>query len=220
MRTPSKQQDYLNRVFGVDHPALEEIREKMQVNAVDFKSMSPYEVRLLQFLIEGFRVRRVLELGTLYGYSALAMALVLPVGGRLVTVEKDLTSFELAQPTLTGTPVAGEVVSLNGEALDLWPQIEGLGPYDMIFIDANKSGYSDYLNRAEPLLNPGGLIVGDNTFLWGHVWGEGEATNVNQKQKDAMIEFNLKLANREKYNSVLIPTFEGLTVAQKRSSRF
>jgi predicted O-methyltransferase YrrM len=160
-------------------------------------------------------VRKVVEFGTLYGYSALAMAKALPADGAVITLEKDAKHHEFAKETFAASPDGKKVVALCGDALDLMREIESRGPFDMVFIDANKTGYVHYLNWAEQNVRRGGLIVGDNTFLWGALWGDQSRENVGENQVQVMKEFNERLADPEKYNSVLIPTLEGLTVAQK-----
>ena len=81
---------------------------------------------------------------------------------------------------------------MSGDARDLMADIEGRGPYDLAFVDADKSGYLDYLNWCEKNVRRGGLIVGDNTFLWGALWDQPQ--------------FNRRLSDPTRYNSILIPS--------------
>lgn len=210
MRVTTPQDKYLNEVFGLDDADLARVRERMAEK--ERISIASNEARILRFLIRAFGVKTVVEFGTLYGYSALAMAKALPADGRVYTLEKDETHHRFAAETFAASVECKKITSLCGEGIDLMKQIEPSGPFDMIFIDANKSGYVDYLNWAEKNVRRGGLIVGDNTFLWGGVWDEKQA---GDKQAKVMKEFNLRLADLSKYNSILIPTAEGLTVAQK-----
>ncbi len=215
MRVTSPQQKYLDEVFGLRDPGLLKVRTQMGAGEVEGMSISGAEARLLQFLIRGFGVRKIVEFGTLYGYSALAMASALPEGGRIVTLEKDPRHQAKALETLAQSPAGAKVEVLCGDALETMAQAALQGPYDMAFIDANKAGYVDYLNWAEKNVRAGGLIVGDNTFLWGAVWGEGADSSLSEKTVAVMREFNARLADPKNYNSTLIPTAEGLTVGQK-----
>ncbi len=215
MRVTSPQQKYLNDVFGLNDPELLRVREQMDKSEVEFKSVSGAEARILQFLIRGFGVKKIVEFGTLFGYSALAMAKALPADGVIVTLDNDPSVHARAQEILASAPAGKKVVSLLGDATQLMVSIESRGPFDMAFIDANKGGYVDYLNWAEKNVRPGGLIIGDNTFLWGALWGKSEDRSIGENQIRVMKEFNSRLADPAKYNSILVPTAEGLTVAQK-----
>jgi caffeoyl-CoA O-methyltransferase len=204
MRVTSPQQKYLNEVFGLPDADLAQVRVRMTAAEREAISISSAEARILQFLIRGFGIKKIVEFGTLFGYSALAMSKVLPADGQIITLEKDEATHKFAAETFANI---ANIRSLCGDALELMTTIRG--PVDMVFIDANKSGYIDYLNWAEKNVRSGGLIVGDNTFLWGGVWG------VEHPAASVMIEFNRRLADPAKYNSILIPTAEGMTVAQK-----
>jgi predicted O-methyltransferase YrrM len=209
------QQKYLDEVFGLPDADLARVRERMLAASKERMSISGAEARILQFLVRAFGVRKIVEFGTLFGYSALAMAKVLPEDGVLFTLEKDESHHRFAAETFAASPAGRKIVSLCGDAADLARSVEDRGPFDLVFIDANKTGYVDYLNWAEKNVRVGGLIVGDNTFLWGGVFDQPERPNTGDNQVAVMKEFNLRLSDPKKYNSILIPTVEGLTVAQK-----
>ncbi len=215
MRVITPQQKYLNEVFGLSDPALTGTRAAMDKGEVEFMSVSGAEARILQFLIRGFGIRTIVEFGTLYGYSALAMASVLPADGKLISLEKDPRNQAPVEKTLSSSPAGKKVELKLGDVLESMRAIETQGPFDMVFIDADKAGYVKYLNWAEKNVRKGGLIVGDNTFLWGGLWGESTDGAVNPNTVAVMREFNARLADPLKYNSILVPTVEGLTVAQK-----
>ncbi|MGE3684009.1 MAG: O-methyltransferase [Bdellovibrionales bacterium] len=215
MRVESPQEKYVGEVFGLDDPELSRAREELRRAQLEFMAISPHEARILQFLIRGFQIRRIVEIGTLFGYSAIAMAKALPADGELITLEKNPTNHAVAQNMLTGTSVQSRITALCGDAVELLGTIENRGPFDMVFIDANKGGYVDYLNWAERHVRPGGLIVGDNTFLFGALWGASRDPDMGPSQIRVMREFNERLADPGRYNSILIPTGEGMTVAQR-----
>ena len=213
MRVLTPQQKYLDEVFGIPDADLARVRERMVAASKENMSVSSTEARVLQFLVRAFGIKKIVEFGTLFGYSALAMAKVLPAEGVLFTFEKDEVNYKSAAETFVSQ--GSKIVSLCGDAAVLGRSIEDRGPFDMVFIDANKSGYVEYLNWAEVNVRRGGLIVGDNTFLWGGVYDEPLRSSTGDHQIRVMKEFNSRLADPTKYNSTLIPTVEGLTVAQK-----
>lgn len=216
MRIISRQQKYLNDVFGLRDLDLAAIREELHKHDLDFMSISPAEARLLQFLVRSSGARKIVEVGTLFGYSALAMAKVLPEDGVLWALEKNPENFAISRGHFEKFAESGgsKIRLLNGDAGELLASLEGEGPFDLVFIDADKANYSKYLTWAEKNVRSGGYIVGDNTFLWGGVWDE-PAREMSAAWMAAMKEFNLRLSDPTKYNSTLIPTAEGMTVAQK-----
>lgn len=217
MRALSDQENYLCSVFGLTETGdLTSIRHAMAAADVDFMSLSPYEARILQFLVRGFGVRTVLEVGTLYGFSALCLAKALPPDGRVITLEKNQENWALAQKLLSASPEGRKVTPLLGDATETLMDAVKYGPFDMAFLDANKDGYTKVLDWAETHVRPGGLIVGDNTFLFGTVFDRKSSRDVSARAVAVMKEFNLRLADPERYNSIVIPTTSGLTVAQKR----
>lgn len=215
MRVENDQEKYLNRVFGLDDAELAPVRERLTQGDVERMAISGHEARLLQFFIRALGVKTIVEVGTLYGFSGLCMAKALPEDGQLITLEMNPSHWEHAQLTFAASPAGRRVRSLKGDALELLAQIEGEAPFDMMFIDANKSGYSRYLDWAEKNVRKGGLIVGDNTFLWGGVWDKPTEREMGQNAVAAMKEFNQRLSDPARYDSTLIPTKEGMTIARK-----
>ena len=216
MRILTPAEKYITEVFGINDPDLIKVRQQLDQQELSFMAISPLEGRILQFLIKAFQVRKVVEVGTLFGYSALCIAKALPLEGRLITIEKNPAHHAIAQDLFRGSQAGHQIQAENGEALEILKGIEPQGPFDMIFIDANKAGYVKYLDWAERNIRKGGLIVGDNTFLFGALWGPSDDREAGPAQIRGMKEFNERLADTAKYNSILIPTHEGLTVAQKQ----
>jgi len=139
----------------------------------------------------------------------------LPAEGHLYTLEKNPDNHAVASRFFAKSAHRSKISALCGDGADLMKKLVVKGPFDMVFIDANKLAYVDYLNWAEAQVRPGGLIVGDNSFLFGSLWGESRDPDVKPKTIEVMREFNRRLADPKKYNSTLIPTLEGMTVAQK-----
>lgn len=215
MRETTPEEKYIGEEFGINDPDLVKVHEELVKHDLDFMAVSAYEARILQFLIRGFGVKKIVEVGTLFGFSTVAMAKALPADGQIITLEKSPENHAQAQKLFQQSSVSGKITALCGDGDVLLKEIENRGPFDMVFIDANKAGYVNYLKWAEKNVRSGGLIVGDNTFLFGALWGQTRDRNINEKQIDVMHEFNRCLADPKRYNSILIPTTEGMTVAQK-----
>lgn len=134
-------------------------------------SVSPSQGKLLFVIAAAMGARRILELGTLGGYSAIWLARALPPDGRLVTIEFEPKHADVARRNLARAGVAGRVDLRVGAALDVLPQLqsEHAGPFDFVFIDADKVNYPQYLDWAIRLSRPGSLIVIDNIVRDGHV---------------------------------------------------
>jgi caffeoyl-CoA O-methyltransferase len=127
----------------------------------------PVVGRLLQTLVAVTQARLVVEVGTYAGYSALAMAEALPPGGRIVTLELDEGHADFAQRQFDASPHGDRIELVRGPALASLERLDG--PYDLVFIDADKVGYPDYYEAALAKLAPHGLIVADNTLRDGNV---------------------------------------------------
>lgn len=215
MRTATPQQKYVEETFGINDPELIEVRQELDRHSIGFMAINSAEGRILQFLIRGFGVRKIVEVGTLFGYSALCMAKALPAEGKLITVERNVENFNIAKAVFAKSSCASKIQALSGDAVEVLKSIESEGPFDLVFIDANKAGYVTYLDWAERNVRKGGLIIGDNTFLFGAMYGPSDDREAGPSQIKGMKEFNLRLSDTTKYNSIIVPTREGMTVAQK-----
>lgn len=215
MRISSSKEKYLNEVFGLSDADLTHVRGELVKHKIDFMAISGHEGRFLQFLIRAFNVKRIVEVGTLFGFSSLCMAKALPDDGEIFTLEKNPTNHATAERMFKNSPVGHKIRALCGDAVETLKGLSAQGPFDLVFIDADKAGYVNYLDWAEENVRRGGLIVGDNTFLFGALWGEAADRNINERQIAAMKEFNQRLADSSRYNSIMIPTAQGMTVGQK-----
>jgi predicted O-methyltransferase YrrM len=214
LRPVSPELNYVAEVFSLEDAELSAVRKQLLEQDLEYMSVAPAEGRVLQFLIRGFGIRSIVEIGALYGYSSLCMAKALPVGGRIISLENDPSRCAVAVANTRVSTVAEKIDIRCGDALQSLAQIDG--PVDMVFIDADKAGYIKYLDWAEKNVRPGGLIVGDNTFLFGALWGEMRSGHGMAPQAiPVMQEFNRRLSDPRLYNSILIATAEGMTIAQK-----
>ncbi len=134
-------------------------RSQMMVGAL--------EGRLLEVLVFGMGARRILEIGTFTGYSSIAMAAGMPGDGKIITCELDPAHLELARRNIAASGQADRIEIREGPALETIASLEG--PFDFIFIDADKGSYVDYYEATLPMLAPHGLLAADNTLFSGQV---------------------------------------------------
>jgi predicted O-methyltransferase YrrM len=134
-------------------------------------SVSPAQGKLLHLLALGQGARRILEIGALGGYSAIWLARALPPGGHLITLEADPRHAEVARANLANAGLAGVAEVRAGRAQDTLPRLDTAsdGPFDLVFIDADKPSYADYLNWSVRLSRPGTMIIADNVVRNGAV---------------------------------------------------
>jgi predicted O-methyltransferase YrrM len=133
--------------------------------------LAPNQARLLSILAQSIGAKSILEIGTLAGYSTIWLARALPAGGKLITLEIDPKHAGIARSNIARAGLSNTVELRLGRAVDSLAQIaaEGLGPFDFVFIDADKPGNAEYFNWALKLTHPGSLIIIDNVIRNGAV---------------------------------------------------
>lgn len=215
--TPDKALNYVAELFAKEDEVLKTTHQSAVETGAVGMQLGAVEAKMLQLFIEMNNVKKIVEIGCFMGYSALWMARALPDDGKIFTIEHNAENAKKAQAHFDASEQKEKIILNKGKALDVLPTLEKEAPFDMVFIDADKGGYVDYLNWAEKNLRKGGLIIGDNTLLFGNVYkDEPDLNRVTKKAWKAMREFNARLADETKYQSILIPTEEGMTVAVKK----
>ena len=211
----TSKETYINRIFVKEGPTLQAVRQALRADGKEGIQVSPYEGKILQALIKMTQAKKVVEVGTLYGYSTLAMAEALPPEGSIFTIDNNREHYEKAKKLLKDHGDFSKIRFCLGSGRDVLEELKKESPFDMIFIDADKAGYDTYLDWTWDHIKRGGLIVGDNSFLFGHLVGEPSGQEVSNRAKKAMAHFNERLAESPRFFSFLIPTSEGLTVAYR-----
>ena len=207
---------YLNKVFGHEDIFLKKIKKATEEEGVERMQISAHEGRILQFLVQISKAKKVVEIGTLYAYSTLHIARALPEKGRVFTLDISSERHKKSQEILKNCKDSKKIKWISGLALDGLKSIEKSAPFDMIFIDADKESYMKYLLWAEKHLRPGGLVSADNTFLFGAVYGK-PSRSPRPKALKIMKEFNKRISSSTHWQGALIPTGEGLTVGIKKT---
>jgi predicted O-methyltransferase YrrM len=165
---------YISEHLLTSDPVLDAVLAASEAAGLPPIAITPNQGKLLELLARIHGAESILELGTLGGYSTIWLARALPQGGRLITLERDPHYAEVARANIAGAGFA-EVEVRVGPALQTLPELheEGVGPFDMIFIDADKQNYPGYLEWSLKLSRAGTLIVGDNVVRAGAILDPG-----------------------------------------------
>lgn len=169
--------EFVSSLFLPEDPALDGAVEASEAAGLPAIAVSPAQGKLLYVLALAMQARRILEIGTLGAYSTIWLARALPPEGRLVTLELEPTHADVARANLARAGLGTQVEVRLGPALETLPHLveEGAGPFDLVFIDADKPGYPRYWPWALRLSRPGTLIVADNVVREGAVADAGSA---------------------------------------------
>ena len=170
--------------------------------------------RMLKMLVRMIRPRRLLELGTFSGYSALSMAEGLEDGAELHTVEGFDELEDFLRQWIGGSPWADRIHLHIGDALDIVPRMDMV--WDMVFVDADKRHYADYYRMLMPRIRPGGYLIADNTLWYGHVLEQHPRES--DLQTRGIQAFNDMVAADPHVEKVILPLRDGLTVIRKKES--
>jgi caffeoyl-CoA O-methyltransferase len=212
---PQALHDYLVAVSCREHPALARLRAATAALPEAHYQIAPEQGQLLTVLIELLGARRTLDIGTFTGYSALAVALALPAGGQVITL--DVTD-RFAGPARAAWQEAGMAGRID---LRLGPAAESLralladgeaGGFDFAFVDADKESYADYYELGLALVRPGGVVALDNTLWRGRVADPDDT----RPRTAAMRALNARIRDDQRITPVMLPMGDGLTLARKR----
>ena len=213
--TDDRVETYIKDLFLPRDEALASALSAMQQAGLPAINVPAALGQLLGILVRANGARRVLEIGTLGGYSAIWMARALPTDGRLVSLEADAHHAEVARANLERAGVAARVEIRLGRALDLLPSLDGGALFDLAFIDADKGSYPAYLDWTLRLVRPGGLIVADNVLRGGAVI---DAANAGDDVR-AIDQFNRAAAADPRLDAIILPNrggHDGILVAVVR----
>jgi caffeoyl-CoA O-methyltransferase len=198
---------FVERVHVPHDPALQRAFDAPAAQGMPQIQVAPSEGKLLGLLLRLIGARKVVELGTLAGYSAIHIARALPPDGKLYTIEIDPRHAEIARANIAAAGLAERVEVRLGAGLEVLAQLDALAPFDAVFLDADKEGYPDYAAWAAKKLRSGGLLLADNSYFFGQLLADTPAAR-------AMRRFHESLA--PDFDSVCIPTPDGLVLARKR----
>ena len=169
--------------------------------------ISPSEGKFLGMLLQLIGATKVVEIGTLAGYSTIWMARALGSGGALWTIEYDEKHAEVAKQNVVAAQLEARVEVVCGAAVDVLPSLVPHGPFDAVFLDADKANYANYGQWAASNVRSGGLLMADNAYLFGNLLGDGPAAAEMRRFHEM---------TRDQFESVCVPTPDGLVVARRR----
>tara|TARA_R110002020_G_scaffold83397_2_gene207438 strand:+ start:353535 stop:354191 length:657 start_codon:yes stop_codon:yes gene_type:complete len=207
---------YIDGLFASEDVILESIRDRARAAGLPEIEVSAGQGKFLYLMAKLTGAARMLEVGTLGGYSTVWMARALPEGGQMTTLELDATHAAFARETFRQATLESVCHVIEGPALQSLQELEG--PLDLVFLDANKDQYPDYLEEAARLLAPGGLFMADNVIRKGAVIDPP----VDDVMARGAAEFNRRLSSHPQFESIVMQQVgrkghDGLAVARKRA---
>lgn len=207
---PEKLAQYVLQVGTREIAAQRALRARTRRVPMSGMQIGADQAALMQLLVRAIGARRCIEIGTYTGYSALAVALALPRGGRIVCCDTSEEWTAIGRPYWKKAGVEKKIDLRIGPALETLKSLKGR--YDFAFIDADKANYANYYERCLKLVRPGGLIAIDNT-LW-----YGRPLNRRDRSEDtrAIRAFNARLRRDRRVALALVPIGDGLTLALKK----
>jgi caffeoyl-CoA O-methyltransferase len=209
-------QDYAQRHTSPESDLLTELLQKTYSELADKAMLSGfYQGRLLAMLSKMIAPRRILEVGTYVGYSALCLAEGLSEDGKLITLDMQPTTHAIAKEFWARSELGNKIDGRLGDASEIIPTLDET--FDMVFIDADKPNYFNYYNLVFPKVRVGGIIIADNV-LW-----SGTVLNVEKGTEDdescvALHEFNKKILADDRVSNILLAVRDGLMIIKKEKN--
>jgi caffeoyl-CoA O-methyltransferase len=195
--------DYAARTHHPDDAALERAFDAPAKHGMPEIQLGPAEGRLLELLLRLTHATKVIEIGTLAGYSALWMARALPRGGHLWTIESDPNHAAVAAEVIAEAGLGDRVTIVRDDAVEVLPKLSDSGPFCAVFLDADKGRYDVYGRWATEHLRAGGLLIADNAYLFGRLLDDSDEAR-------SMRRFHEEMSAN--YRSVCVPTPDGLAI--------
>ncbi|MGE0616659.1 MAG: O-methyltransferase [Bacteriovoracia bacterium] len=203
----------LTEIFHPEDPTLAKIRENGETAGLPAIQVGRFDALHLEVLARAFNTVKAVEIGTLGGYSGTAIARALPSHGLLHTFEFEPKHADVAQASFKLAGVEKRVRIHVGPALENLPKIEAEGPFDLVFVDADKVNYPNYLEWAARNLRPGGVLLGDNAYAWGLLADTRFQDPEREAAATALRKFAKTAAQDGRFRATILPTGEGLLLA-------
>jgi caffeoyl-CoA O-methyltransferase len=213
--TETKIVQYLDQTFQPEDSILKEVREQSEQKGLPPIQVGKMDGLHLEVLTRAFHAKKAVEIGTLGGYSGIRIVRGMGSEGNLFTFELEEKHAAVARSSFQKAGIQNQVQIFVGPALENLKQIQSQGPFDLVFIDADKPNYPNYLDWAYQNLRMGGAILADNTFAWGMIADDSFDNREDEIAVKALQQFNAKVAQSGKFKATLLPTGEGLTLAVK-----
>jgi len=208
---PKEIDDYVLRHTPKESDILYQINRETHLKVMQSRMLSGhFQGQLLKFLVEMIQPKSILEIGTYTGYSAIAMAEGLPENGILTTIDTNVELEKLIDSFVCKAELKNKIVQLTGNALEIIPTLNQ--SFDLVFIDADKRNYKNYLDLVIDKVNSGGYILTDNVLWSGKVTLPEDKMDLDTKLID---EYNDYVQSHPKLKSILLPVRDGLYLSRK-----
>ncbi len=201
---------YLKKYFSSEDEFLYNLRMEAKTIGMPEISISPIQGLFLQMLLKSINAKRVLEIGSLGGYSAITMARALPFDGIFYAVEINKNYCDFINRKIAEAGLSDKVKVINSSGRDFLQNLPFDEIFDFIFLDADKSGYINYVNLANPHLRKDGMIAADNALAMGKISDTSDDENAK-----AIHNFNLFMINNQDFFTSLVPIGDGLILGLK-----
>ncbi len=206
-------QNYAEEFTSGESDLLRELREKTYVTRNDKAMLSGfYQGRLLSIFSKMIAPRRILEIGTYMGYSALCLAEGLADDGKIITLDMQPETHEIAKQFWAKSDLNDKIDGRLGDATEIIPTLDET--FDLVFIDADKPNYANYYDLVFPKMRTGGLIIADNVLWSGEVL-KVESGETDDESTVALHEYNKKINADERVTNILFAVRDGLMIARK-----
>lgn len=208
---------YVDNLLGFKQDKmLEFVLEHAKKRGTPPLQMIPTDGRHLEVLARSIHATNIVEIGTLCGYSTVCLARGLPAHGKIYTCERSEHHASVAKEIFHNLNLSHKIELIFGEALPNLQQLTPKGPFDLVFIDADKDNYPHYFDWAVENLRQGGLLIADNVFVFEHIADEPLPNGRLGEFVNTMKVFNEKCASHPNLLCTFLPTGEGLMVAVKK----
>jgi predicted O-methyltransferase YrrM len=208
--TPAIHQ-YMTALFPAEDDFLRELTRESKELGIPPINITPEQLAFMQMLLRALNAKYVLEIGSLAGYSAIGMARMLPDDGKVVAFEINPRHAEFIHRKAQDAKLDHKIQLHIGDAKELLREFQPMVAFDFVFIDAEKTGYTAYLDLTVPMLRIGGVVAGDNTLAWGNIADR----NSNDPTVIALQRFNDAVSKHEQLQSCMIPIAEGMTLGTR-----
>lgn len=214
-QTSDELHEYLEKVFQPEDNILSQIRVNSDKAGLPHIHVGSFDGLHLEVLTRAFGAKKIVEIGTLGGYSGVCLLRGAGPKAKLFTFELNPENAKVAAHNFELAGVREQVEIHIGPAKENLSKVEPHGPFDLVFIDADKNGYPAYLDWAHKNLKIGGVVLGDNTLAFGHLATPEKAEERVQPMVQSLRKFNESCAQDSRFRATMLPTGEGLTVAVK-----
>jgi predicted O-methyltransferase YrrM len=203
--------DYIVDTFAREDALLHKLPAEAKAQGIPLINISPEQGKLMQLLMRANNTQRAIEVGSLFGYSAIWIARALPAGGKLYTLELNPKHARVTRENVARAGLSDKVEVIEGDARKTLPALAQHAPFDFAFVDAEKEQYVDYYEQVMTMLRPGAVLVADNASASGLVWNANPPAE-SRERVVTIRAFNQRMAGDPRLTALLLPVGDGMCV--------